>query len=267
MSINFPNSPSNGDKYLGFTYNSVQNFWEPPLTESIDNFGDVSIVSPTNNSSLTYNEESGQWIVSGPAVSPGQIFAYAGASAPSGYLLCNGTTVSETTYSSLFSAIGTAFNNGSEVAGTFRLPSLASRIPIHLNSSDIDFNIVGKTGGSKTVTIDSTHLPSHTHLQLSHNHNQNSHTHSQDAHSHSFDQQFYPSGWEAGGYGTGFFGSFRGRIIVSGGTGYGTDGRTPGIQSTTATNQNATAVNQNTGGGQPHNNLQQYLVVQYIIKT
>lgn len=267
VSINFPNSPANGDKYLGFTYNASQDFWDPPLTESISDFGDVNSLSPTNDSSLTFNEDSGSWNVGGKAVSTGQIFAYAGSTAPSGYLLCNGAVVAESAYPELFAVISTAFNNGSEAAGNFRLPSLSGRIPVDLNESDSDFNAMGKTGGTKTVTLDTTHLPSHTHTQLPHNHLQNSHDHSQVSHSHSFNQQFYPSGWEAGGYGTGFFGSFRGRIIVSGGTGYGTDGRTPGIQNTTATNQNTTAVNQNTGGGQPHNNLQQYVVVQYIIKT
>jgi microcystin-dependent protein len=38
-------------------------------------------------------------------------------------------------------------------------------------------------------------------------------------------------------------------------------------QNATATNQNATATNQNTGGGGAHNNLQPYLVLNYIIKT
>jgi len=37
-------------------------------------------------------------------------------------------------------------------------------------------------------------------------------------------------------------------------------------QNTTATNQNTTATNQNTGGGGAHNNLQPYLVLNYIIK-
>ncbi|MDD3084233.1 MAG: hypothetical protein PHP82_04380 [Candidatus ainarchaeum sp.] len=38
-------------------------------------------------------------------------------------------------------------------------------------------------------------------------------------------------------------------------------------QNTTATNQNTTATNQNTGGGGSHNNLQPYIVLNYIIKT
>ena len=37
---------------------------------------------------------------------------FAGTAAPSGYLLCNGATVSRATYSDLFTAIGTAFGEG-----------------------------------------------------------------------------------------------------------------------------------------------------------
>jgi microcystin-dependent protein len=48
---------------------------------------------------------------------------------------------------------------------------------------------------------------------------------------------------------------------------YTTSSATPAIQNTTATNQAATATNQNTGGGLAHNNLQPYIVLNYIIKT
>ena len=40
-------------------------------------------------------------------VIPGSIVAYAGTSAPTGYLFCNGSAVSRTTYATLFAAIGT----------------------------------------------------------------------------------------------------------------------------------------------------------------
>ena len=57
------------------------------------------------------------------ALSPtGSITAYGGTSAPSGWLLCAGTAVSRTTYSALFSAIGTAYGNGD--APPFNVPQL-----------------------------------------------------------------------------------------------------------------------------------------------
>lgn len=54
-------------------------------------------------------------------VSPGMVFAYAGGSIPSGYLLCDGSAVSRSTYSSLFSAIGTTYGGG-DGSTTFNLP-------------------------------------------------------------------------------------------------------------------------------------------------
>lgn len=53
---------------------------------------------------------------------PGSILAFAGATAPAGYLLCDGSTVSRTTYPALFAAISTAY--GSPDGSTFKLPDL-----------------------------------------------------------------------------------------------------------------------------------------------
>jgi microcystin-dependent protein len=52
----------------------------------------------------------------------GTILSYAGAGAPTGYLLCTGAAVSRTTYSGLFSAIGTTWGVGDGTT-TFNLPN------------------------------------------------------------------------------------------------------------------------------------------------
>lgn len=54
----------------------------------------------------------------------GAIMAFAGTTAPSGWLKCEGQAVSQTTYASLYAAIGTNWNTGGEGAGNFRLPDL-----------------------------------------------------------------------------------------------------------------------------------------------
>jgi|688.fasta_scaffold260295_3 microcystin-dependent protein len=68
----------------------------------------------------------------GSLVPTGTVFAFAGSTAPSGWLVCDGTAHSQTTYFALFSALGTTYNNQinpttnaaypNPAAGTFRVP-------------------------------------------------------------------------------------------------------------------------------------------------
>jgi microcystin-dependent protein len=52
---------------------------------------------------------------------PGMIKPFAGTTVPTGYLLCDGSAVSRTTYANLFSAIGTTYGSG-DGSTTFNLP-------------------------------------------------------------------------------------------------------------------------------------------------
>lgn len=104
---------------------------------------------------------------------PGEIRMYGGTTAPSKWLLCQGQTVSRTTYAALFSAIGTAYGSG-DGSTTFRIPDLRDRFPRGANGN------LGTSGGSTSSTTSSagahTHggstgataltvaqIPSHTH--------------------------------------------------------------------------------------------------------
>lgn len=55
-------------------------------------------------------------------VPPASVFPYAGATAPDGWLLCDGSAVSRTTYAALFAAIGTTYGSGNG-STTFNLPN------------------------------------------------------------------------------------------------------------------------------------------------
>lgn len=56
-------------------------------------------------------------------VPAGTVVAFAGATAPTGWLVCNGAAVSRTTYAALFAAIGTTHGAG-DGSTTFNLPDL-----------------------------------------------------------------------------------------------------------------------------------------------
>ncbi len=59
-------------------------------------------------------------------VPPGAIVAYAGASAPPGWLMCDGSAVSRTEYAALFAAIGVTHGRG-DGTSTFNLPDYRGR--------------------------------------------------------------------------------------------------------------------------------------------
>lgn len=92
----------------------------------------------------------------------GEIIEYAGESMPGGYLVCDGSAVSRTEYSELFDVIGTLYGSG-DGSTTFNLPDLRGRVVTGLNTTNSNFNILGKTGGEETHTLTVSEIPSHNH--------------------------------------------------------------------------------------------------------
>ena len=149
----------------------------------------------------------------------GVITAYAGDTAPNGWLLCDGSAVSRTTYADLFSVIGTKCGAG-DGSTTFNLPNIKGRSLVGVDPDDTDFNVVGKTGGEKEHTLTIDEMPSHNHgVGLN-------------------------SGGSTSGSGLNYL-------------------YTPN-QYRTYGDSGAEMILK-TGGGQAHNNLQPYIVMNYII--
>lgn len=65
-------------------------------------------------------------ILLGSVIPPGSVTSFAGPTAPAGWLLCDGSLVSRTTYAALFAAIGTAHGSG-DGSTTFQLPDYRGR--------------------------------------------------------------------------------------------------------------------------------------------
>lgn len=94
----------------------------------------------------------------GDATPTGTISMFAGSTAPTGYLLCQGQAVSRTTYSALFSVIGTTYGSGNG-STTFNLPNLQGKFALGKSSS----HALASTGGAETVTLSTNEIPAHTH--------------------------------------------------------------------------------------------------------
>lgn len=215
----------------------------------ISELHDVSISSPESGDVVTYDGTS--WVNQQPMPS-GSITQFAGSSAPSGWLTCDGTAVSRTTYAALFSVIGTTYGAG-DGSTTFALPNLQGKVPVGYDSSQTEFDSLGETGGAKTHTLTTSEMPSHTHTQDAHGHTGTALTAGE--HTHTTNAAYNTSGMgPAGAY------AFYHYVRTENSSSAGSHSHTLSINNTTATNQN-------TGGGQAHNNLQPYIVLNYIIKT
>ena len=86
----------------------------------------------------------------------GEVVCYAGTEAPYGWLKCDGSAVSRTTYSLLYSVIGTTYGSG-DGSTTFNLPDLRDRFPVGAGST----YAVGSTGGEASVTLTEAEMPTH----------------------------------------------------------------------------------------------------------
>lgn len=79
----------------------------------------------------------------------GAIKPWTKTTAPDGYLLCDGSAVSRTTYADLFAVISTTYGAG-DGSSTFNVPQLQGKMPQGYDGST--YNLAG-TGGANTVTV------------------------------------------------------------------------------------------------------------------
>jgi len=164
------------------------------------------------------------------ATPPASTIPYAGLNAPTGWFLCDGSTVSQATFNNLFAVIGTTYNTGGEPGGDFRLPDLRGRVPIGLDNmggasagvvTDAQADILGGVLGAEDHTLLIAEMP---------------------AHSHSYDDQYVAVT-------TG--GALTGPTVVNATSDFVEEtGRTTGPA----------------GGGGAHNNVQPVMAMSYIIK-
>jgi microcystin-dependent protein len=92
----------------------------------------------------------------------GMIFLFGGDFAIVGFQMCSGQTLSISSYTALFSILGTTY--GGNGTSTFQLPDFRGRVPISQGTGPGLSNfILGQTGGTENVNILTSNLPSHGH--------------------------------------------------------------------------------------------------------
>ena len=96
----------------------------------------------------------------------GSLMPYAGSSAPTGYLLCDGAAISRSTYSTLFGLLATTYGSG-DGSSTFNIPDLRGRVIAGhggtLLSGSADAIGATNAHSTKTHTLSTAEMPAHTH--------------------------------------------------------------------------------------------------------
>ncbi|MEO8334725.1 MAG: tail fiber protein [bacterium] len=92
----------------------------------------------------------------------GEIRMFGGNFAPNGWMLCQGQTLPISENDVLFQLIGTTY--GGDGQETFNLPNLASRVPIHMGTGPQGTTYqIGEMAGTEQETLSAQQVPSHTH--------------------------------------------------------------------------------------------------------
>jgi len=173
-----------------------------------------------------------------PSIVTGMILPFAGASAPTGWMLCDGSAINRTTYSALFTALSTNYGVG-DGSTTFNIPDFRGRCLVGYGAgSGLTSRAIAASGGEENHTVTTAELPVH------------NHTKTDPGHDHAF-----PTGRK---YNSGAAAIDWIHDYLQSGTG------DSGWQSSSSTTGMSIA---STGGGGSHNNMQPSLVLNFIIKT
>jgi len=182
--------------------------------------------------------------VAGTGVPTGATVMYGGATAPSGWLLCDGAAVSRATYAALFAAIGVAFGAG-DGSTTFNVPKMNGRSPIGVGQGNTALGgglgtarTLGTVAGTETVALTTAQLAAHSH----------SNTLSDPGHTHPASTNGVPVANAGGGWAY--------RPVGAGGE------ITTGSSSTGIAIHNVSA-----GSDQAHDNMGPVIGFNFIIKT
>jgi microcystin-dependent protein len=157
----------------------------------------------------------------------GEIKMFAGNFAPRGWMFCEGQVLPiQGDGETLFQLIGTTY--GGDGVTTFALPDLRGRLPVHMGTAGGTTFQLGEMGGVETATLTVSQMPAHSHAFVASSNNAST-------------------------------ANASGNVLAQ------TPTHTPYISGAAANAPLAANAVSTIGGSQPHNNLQPYLCVDFII--
>lgn len=173
----------------------------------------------------------------------GEIRMFGGSYPPSGWAFCEGQELPISENESLFQLIGTTY--GGDGQETFGLPDLRGRVPIHMGTGpDGVTRNFGESGGAEEVTLATSQIPAHDHGILG----------SMPVYGSNPGSTADPRGaYPAMSPGNKLYSIVRKADELM----------TPPVDSSNTENPKFSI--ESTGGSQPHNNMQPYLCVSFII--
>jgi microcystin-dependent protein len=293
MSLDFPANPTDGQVYGSYVWSSSKGVWlsreesaavtiTSPIAPTTGTPGDLWFNSSTGILFTYYSDgTSAQWVEVLSSAVPnateimpaGTVTQTARVTAPTGWLLCEGQAVSRTTFARLFDAIGTTYGTG-DGSTTFTLPNLRGRVPVGRDTTQTEFDVLGETSGAKTVTLNATQIPAHNHTGTTSSGGAHTHTFSgttSNTGSHSHTQRFTlnaAAGSNMGGMASAGSAQSPGLTSQQVTLDAGSHEHTySGTTSGASANHSHTFTTANAGGGLAHNNLQPYIVLNYMIKV
>ncbi len=157
----------------------------------------------------------------------GEIRMFAGNFPPVGWMFCDGQQLPISENETLFQLIGTTYGGDGE--STFNLPNFQSRIPLHMGTGGEGSYQLGETGGVESVTLTTQQIPVHTHPLVATN-----------------------DGGNSANAGNGLLAA-QSPVSI-----YRPNATPPNVA------MNAVSVGP-AGGSQPHENMQPFLVISFII--
>ncbi len=169
---------------------------------------------------------------------PGMLMQFAGGAAPTGWLLCDGSAVSRTTYAALFDVVGTTYGIGNG-SSTFNVPDLRGKAAIGVGTGAVGAvpltnRVLGSEGGAEGHILGANEMPSHNHSV------------SDPGHTHPYNvPDISPNG--------------------NNGTGTNIDAGDVTLGQTTSSAVTGISIG-STGSGARHNNMSPWCAVNFIIK-